>query len=356
MSQTMDFRSDNVASVAPEIMAALERVNHGTVASYGGDAISQRLDGLFSALFEKSVRVFPVSTGSVANALALSVMTPPYGAIYAHSLSHVNGEECGAPEFFSGGARVVGLEGEGGKIAPAMLERALASSGKGFVHCAQPAALTLTQSTEWGRVYSLAEVAALSAIARRAGLGVHMDGARFANAVAGLGCTPADITWRAGIDALSFGATKNGALAVEAIVLFRTELADDLAFRHKRAGQLASKMRFFSAQLEAYVADDLWLKLARHANRLAKRLGEGLARLDGATLVAPVEANEVFVDLPRSMVDGLRTEGALFFGWPEPWVDSPTIRLVTRHDMAEAEVDRLLEVAARLATQVRRSA
>ncbi len=352
----MDFRSDNIATVAPEIMAAIERANRGTVGSYGGDAISQRLDELFGTLFEKAVRVFPVSTGSVANALALSVMTPPYGAVYAHQLSHVNGEECGAPEFFSGGARVVGLEGEGGKIAPAALEHALAASGKGFVHCAQPAALTLTQSTEWGRVYTPAEVAALSAVARKAGLAVHMDGARFANAVASLGCSPAEITWRAGVDAISFGATKNGALAVEAIVLFRTELADDLAFRHKRAGQLMSKMRFFSAQLEAYIADDLWLRLARHANRLAKRLGDGLAALPGATLVAPVEANEVFVDLPRSVLDGLKAEGAQFFGWPEPWVDSPTIRLVTRHDMAADEVDRLVEVAGRLAARVRRTA
>ena len=348
----MDFRSDNVASVAPDIMAAIERANRGTEGSYGGDATTQRLDALFSALFEKSVRVFPVSTGSIANALALSVMTPPYGVIYAHQLSHVNGEECGAPEFFSGGARVVGLDGEGGKIAPESLERALATSGKGFVHCTQPAVLTLTQSTEWGRVYAPAEIAALSSVARRAGLAVHMDGARFANAVASLGCGPADLTWRVGVDALSFGATKNGALAVEAIVLFRTELADDLSFRHKRAGQLMSKMRFFSVQLDAYVTDDLWLKLARHANRLAARLGQGLAALPGCTLAAPVEANEVFVDLPRSVIDGLKAEGARFFGWPEPWVDSTIIRLVARHDMAEAEVDHLLNAAERLAALV----
>ncbi|MSO69590.1 MAG: low specificity L-threonine aldolase [Alphaproteobacteria bacterium] len=352
----MDFRSDNVASVAPDIMAAIEHANRDTAGSYGGDEISQRLDDLFGALFQKTVRVFPVSTGSVANALALSVMTPPYGAIYAHQLSHVNGEECGAPEFYSGGARVVGLDGEGGKIAPDTLARALAISGKGFVHCAQPAVLSLTQSTEWGRVYTPAEIKALSGVAQKAGLAVHMDGARFANAVASLGCTPADLTWRAGVEVLSFGATKNGALAVEAIVLFRTDLADDLAFRHKRAGQLMSKMRFFAAQLEAYLADDLWLKLAGHANRLAARLGQGLAALPGCKLAAPVEANEVFVDLPRGVIDGLKGEGAQFFGWPEPWSDSTTIRLVTRHDMAAEEVERLLEVTTRLAIKARRSA
>ncbi|MGD9537058.1 MAG: low specificity L-threonine aldolase [Alphaproteobacteria bacterium] len=352
----MDFRSDNVASVAPEIMAAIEAANRGTAGSYGGDEITGRLDALFTALFEKAVRVFPVSTGTIANSLALSVLTPSYGAIYAHEGAHANNEECGAPEFFSGGARVVGVGGEGGKLDPARFEAALAVSGKGFVHCAQPACVTLTQSTEWGRVYSPAEVAALAAIARKAGLAVHMDGARFANAVASLGCAPADITWRAGVDALSFGATKNGALAVEAIVLFRTELADDLAFRHKRAGQLASKLRFFSAQLESYVADGLWLRLAGHANALAKRLGDGLAALPGASLAAPVEANEVFVNLPRPVIDGLKVAGAQFFGWPEPWADTPTIRLVTRHDMAEAEVDLLIETAQALAAGKRRRA
>lgn len=341
----MDFRSDNIATVAAPIMAAIERANRGTEASYGGDAISQHLDERFTRLFGKSVRVFPVATGSIANALGLSVMTPSYGVIYAHQGAHANNEECGAPEFFAGGARVVGLEGAHGKIKPATLEAALALSGKGFVHCAQPAVLSLTQSTEWGTVYRPEEIAALSAVARASGLGLHMDGARFANAVASLGCAPADITWRAGIDVLSFGGTKNGALAVEAIVLFRTELAEDLAFRHKRAGQLMSKMRFFAAQLDALLTDDLWLGLARHANRLASRLAEGLAALPGASLAAPTEANEVFVTLPRGVIDGLKAAGALFYGWPEPWVDSPTIRLVTRHDMAEGEVDALLRAA-----------
>ena len=279
-------------------------------------------------------------SGSVANALALSVLTPSYGVIYAHKGAHVANEECGAPEFFAGGAKVIGLDGAHGKIVPAALEQALLLSGKGFVHCAQPAALSLTQSTEWGTIYRPEEIAALSAVARRGGLALHMDGARFANAVAALGCTPAELTWRAGVDALSFGATKNGALAVEAIVLFRTELAEDLAFRHKRAGQLISKMRFLAAQLDAYLAGDLWLALARHANRLARRLGEGLAALPGAALEAPVEANEVLVTLPRAVIEGLKAAGARFFGWPEPWADTPTIRLVTRHDMAEAEVER----------------
>lgn len=344
----MDFRSDNIATVAPAVMEAITRANHGTAGSYGGDEISLRLDEKFTRLFGKSVRVFPVASGSVANALALSVMTPSYGVIYAHQGAHVNNEECGAPEFFAGGARLVGLEGEHGKIVPKTLEAALMLSGKGFVHCAQPAALSLTQSTEWGTVYTPAEVAALSESARKGGLAVHMDGARFANAVASLGCAPADITWRAGVDALSFGGTKNGALAVEAIVLFRTELAEDLAFKHKRAGQLMSKMRFFAAQLDSLITDDLWLQLARRANQLARRLSEGLAAFPGASLAAPTEANEVFVTLPRVVIDGLKAAGALFYGWPEPWADSPTIRLVTRHDMADAEVDGFLRLAEKL--------
>jgi threonine aldolase len=344
----MDFRSDNVASVAPEIMAAIAAANRGTEAAYGNDAISKRLDGLFSDLFGKHVRVFPALTGTVANALALSVLSPPYGAIYAHRGAHVHLDECGAPELFTAGAKLVMLDGAIGKIALDSFEAALAASGKGFVHSVQPACLSLTQASELGTVYRPDEIAQLTAVAHRHGLAVHMDGARFANAVVSSGCTPAELSWRAGVDVLTLGATKNGALAAEAIVLFRTDLASELAFRHKRAGQLVSKMRFVSAQLEAYLTDDLWLKLARHANHQAARLGAGLERLAGARLLAPIEANEVFVELPRAVIDGLKAAGAHFYGWPEPWADSTQIRLVTRHDMAAGEIDALLAHVARL--------
>lgn len=348
----MDFRSDNVAGVAPEIMAAVTAANSGTAAAYGDDAVSARLDDVYSALFETEVRVFPVVTGTVANALAVSILTPPYGAVYTHRDGHLNTDECGAPELFTGGAKLAAVAGEYGKIDLAALRQALQTSGQGFVHAAQPACVSLTQATEMGAVYTADEIAAIAALAREWNMAVHMDGARFANAVAASGASPAELTWRAGVDVLSFGATKNGALAAEAIVLFRVALADDLAFRHKRAGQLLSKMRFVSAQLEAYVADGLWLRLASHANDLARALAEGLAAIPGARLVGPSTANEIFVDLPEQVIDALKDEGFQYYGWPEPWQHSTTIRLVTRHDMEAAEVAHFLARARSFCAQV----
>lgn len=341
----MDFRSDNVASVAPEIVEAVARAAQTSAAPYGGDPITAGLEPAFSALFEAPVRVFPVVTGTAANALALAAFTPPYGVVYGARDAHIENDECGAPAFMTGGAKVVGVEERFGKIVPAALEAAIARAGKGEVHWSQPACLSLTQPTEMGQIYTADEVAALTAIARRHALAVHMDGARFGNAVAASGAHPAALTWRAGVDALSFGATKNGAMAAEAIVLFDPGRAADLAFRHKRAGQLLSKMRFVSAQLAAYVADDLWLRLAAQANREACRLARGLAALPGAQLAAPVAANEVFVTLPASMIDGLAAAGVLFYRWPESDPAATTIRLVARHDTAPEEVDALLAAA-----------
>ena len=234
---------------------------------------------------------------------------------------------------------------------PQALDAAIAAAGTGEVHWSQPACLSVTQSTEMGQIYTPDELAALTGIARRNGLAVHMDGARFANAVAGSGLRPADLTWRAGVDALSFGATKNGALAAEAIVLFNHERAGELAFRHKRAGQLLSKMRFVSAQLAAYIADGLWLTLAARANAQAQRLAAGLQAVPGASLAAPAQANELFVTLPRPVIDGLARAGALFYSWPETDPATTTIRLVTRHDTADGEVDALVATAHRLASE-----
>ncbi len=341
----MNFCSDNVTGVAPEILAALVAANAGSVPSYGADAISQRLQAQFSELFETAVTVFPVATGSAANALALSVLTPPYGAVYCHATAHIQVDECGAPEFYTGGAKLATLPGAHGKLSAADLAAALGRAGTGVVHHVQPAALSLTQATEAGTVYRVEEVAALAEVAQAHGLGVHMDGARFANAVASLGCTPAEITWRAGVEVLSFGATKNGAMAAEAVVFFKPELAESFGYRRKRGGHLFSKMRFLSAQLEAYLTDGLWLNNAAHANRLAQQLARGLAALPGARLCAPVEANEIFVLLPEPVIAGLEADGFQFYRWEseQPGV----IRLVTAFDTREPEVLAFLESAQR---------
>ena len=345
----MDFRSDNVASAAPEIVDAVVEASRSSATPYGGDPWTEGLEPAFSELFETPVKVFPVVTGTAANALALAALTPPWGVIYAARAAHVENDECGAPEFMTGGAKVTGVEERFGKIQPQALAAALDAAGTGEVHWSQPACLSLTQPTEMGQVYTPDELSGLIAIARRHGLAVHMDGARFGNAVAASGASPAALTWQAGVDALSFGATKNGALAAEAIVLFDTGRAEELAFRHKRAGQLLSKMRFVSAQLAAYIADGLWLRLAERANREACRLSQGLAAVPGASLAAPVEANEIFVTLPRAVIDGLAAAGVLFYPWPETDPATTTIRLVTRHDTDAGEVGALIDTAQRLA-------
>jgi len=353
-----DFRSDNVASVADEIMAAIAAANGGTASGYGDDEVTRRLEPAYSELFETEIRLFPVVTGTIANALSLSVLSPPYGAIYAEAEAHVCQDECGAPEFFTGGAKLLPLHGKNGKIPPEVFRRAVAASPRGFVHAAQPAALSITQTSEAGAVYSAGEIAGLCDIARGADLAVHMDGARFANAVAALNTgneavSPADITWRAGVDILSFGATKNGALGAEAIILFRTELAEEMAFRHKRAGQLVSKMRYISAQLEAYIKDGLWLRLAGHANRMCAALTEGVGALPGVGVHNYGGANELFVELPTAAVAALREEGFQFYDWPEGVAGASqarqTIRLVTRHDTTDGEVDGLIAAVKRLA-------
>ncbi len=354
----MEFRSDNTAGVAEEIMAAIAAANTGTAPGYGDDEISRRLEPAYSELFETDVRVFPVLTGTIANALSASVLSPPYGAIFAEAESHIYQDECGAPELFTGGAKLIPLHGEGGKIPPEELRRRVQASGQGFVHAAQAAAFSVTQTSEAGAVYSAGEIAELSAIAKESGLGVHMDGARFANAVAALNAgnesvSAADLTWRAGVDLLSFGATKNGALGAEAIILFRTELADEMAFRHKRAGQLVSKMRYISAQLAAYIEDGLWLRLAAHANRMCALLAEGLGALETVRLDAFGGANELFVELPGAVIVALREEGFQFYDWPETIGAEAgrrgTIRLVTRFDTKESEVDGLIAAVKRLA-------
>ncbi|MFZ1429171.1 MAG: beta-eliminating lyase-related protein, partial [Geminicoccaceae bacterium] len=236
-----DFRSDNVAALAPEVLEALTAANHGTAGSYGADEATRRLAELAGELFETDVAIFPVFTGTAASSLALASLTPPYGAVLCHETAHVQVDECGAPEFFTGGAKLIGLPGADGKLTPAALTAPLAQAEAGGVHHVQPAAVSLTQATECGTVYRPAEIAALADLAHTHGLHVHMDGARLANALAYLGCTPAEATWKAGVDVLSLGLTKNGALAAEAVLFFDRTLATGFERRRKRAGQLASK-------------------------------------------------------------------------------------------------------------------
>jgi threonine aldolase len=313
----MDFRSDNVAGAAPEIMAALVAANSGNVSSYGADPWSVELDAAFSVLFDHDCKVFPVATGTAANVLSLGCICPGHGVVYCHQDSHIVTDECNAPEFYTGGAKLVTLPGENGKIDPAALDAQLALGWKGSQHNPQPSAVSITQATEAGTVYSPDEIADIAGRCRAHGMYLHMDGARFANAVAGLNCAPADLTWRAGVDVLSFGATKNGAMAAEAVVFFKPELAETFLYRRKRGGHLFSKARFLSAQLLAMLQDGLWLRLARQANGRARELAEGLGRLPGARVVWPVQANEVFVQLPAAAAAAMRQHGALFHTWSE---------------------------------------
>ena len=345
----MNFMSDNAAGAAPEILAALVRANDGIAASYGADDVTARLGEKLSTLFEKNVAVFPVATGTAANSLALATLTPHYGAVLCHEGAHIYEDECGAPEFFSGGAKLIPIAGAHGKLTPASIAAALGHFQRGFVHHVQPAAISLTQATERGTSYSPEEVAAIARLAKQDGMALHMDGARFANALAFLKCTPAETTWKAGVDAMSFGVTKNGALAAEAVIFFDPARAADLAYRRKRGGHLFSKMRFLSAQIEAMLDGGLWLKLAGHANAMAQRLARGLVELPSFALEHPVEANEVFARLPsKNAMSALLAADAKFYPWG-PIGDRPLIRLVCSFATREAEVDQFLAAAKRAA-------
>lgn len=345
----MNFASDNVTGVSPEIMAALNAANQGVAMPYGQDEYTQRLETQFKELFETDVTVFPVATGSAANSLALSVMTPPFGAIYCLAESHINVDECGAPEFYTGGAKLVTLPGSDGKIQAADLALVLERAGAGVVHHVQPASVSITQATEAGTVYTPDEIHALAEVAKRHNLYLHIDGARFANAVASLECSPADLTWRAGVDVLCFGATKNGAMAAEAVVFFDSALAKTFGYRRKRSGHLFSKMRFLSAQLEAYINENLWLRNASHANQMAKKLAQGLVGLPGVKLCYPVEANEIFIQLPEAVSSSLLADGFYFYHWGGE--DSTTVRLVTAFNTSEADVNAFIEATQRFSRE-----
>ncbi|MAG98265.1 MAG: beta-eliminating lyase-related protein [Alphaproteobacteria bacterium] len=348
MTNPANFGSDNTSGVSPEIMAALETANQGSASAYGADPWTGRLQDRFAEIFGTDVAVFPVATGSAANVLGLSMLTPRHGAIYCHAEAHIQEDECGAPEFYTG-AKLMPLEGPHAKLEPEVLAAALALTGSRPPHQVEPAALSISQASELGACYRPAEIAALSELVRSYGMALHMDGARLANALAFLDCSPADATWRAGVDVLSFGATKNGAMAAEAVVFFRPELADAFPYRRKQGGHLFSKMRFLSAQLEAYLNDDLWLRNARHANAAAQQLSAGLLAVPGAELAHPVEANEIFMALPEAVVAGLEAEGQNFHRWPGGSPDQPLIRLVTAFNTTDQSVGDFIAAAARQA-------
>lgn len=312
----MNFGSDNLYGVHPKIMDAIVAANAKlTDVSYCHDEGAAQAEAELSKIFETDVKAFLVMNGTGANSLALSSICPPFGGVFCHEGAHINTDECNAPELFTGGAKLLTLRGEGNKITPAAVEHALSKHVHGE-HGAKPSAISISNVTELGTIYSVKEIAALGKIAKSNKMRLHMDGARFANALMSLGCSPAEMTWKAGVDVLSFGGTKNGGMILEAVVFFDAGLADDFLYRRKRAGQLLSKGRYLSAQMLAYLNDDLWLENARVANALAQELSTGLNQLPGIRVSQPTQANEVFAYMPKKLYDALEAKGAHFYEWP----------------------------------------
>ena len=341
----MHFASDNTAPVPAEIVAALGKANAGHAPAYGADALSVAVRDRLRDIFEApEAAVYLVATGTAANALALSVLCPPWAAVFCHRNAHVEEDECGAPEFYTGGAKLVLVDGAHAKMTPGALEAAIAATGRTGVHNVQRGMVSLTNATEAGSVYAPAEVAALAGAAGAHDLPVHMDGARFANALVAAGCSPAEMTWKAGVDALSLGGTKNGLMGVEAVILFDPARAWEFELRRKRGGHLFSKHRYLAAQMHAWLEADRWLTLARAANASAARLAAGIAAVPGARLLHPVEANMVFTAFPRAAHRRLRAAGAQYYFWPaDPAPDGPedeplTCRLVCSWCTGEDEV------------------
>lgn len=349
----LDFTSDNSSGAHPAILEALVAANSGPAAAYGADEWTKRAEKALSDIFERDVSVFLVATGTAANALALSAVTDPWGAVLCHEFAHIAADECGAPEFFAAGAKLVGMPGAAGKITPAVLADALSIMPRGVVKQVQPQALALSQATECGALYTASEIAALAEIAHAAGMAVHMDGARFANALVSLGLTPAEMSWKAGVDVLSFGATKNGALACEAVIFFDPARAENFAYRRKRGGHTLSKGRLLGAQMEAYLKDGLWLDLAARANARAAELEHGLAALPGVTMPWKREINEVFAIVPAAMHARMVAAGARYHAWTpralepdqRPGADAIFIRLIPSFATAPAAVAALLAAA-----------
>lgn len=338
----MWFTSDNAAPAAPEVLAALARANDGPAMAYGADRETERARAMVREVLDApAAAVHFVATGTAANALALATLTPAWGAVFCHEAAHIECDECGAPEFFTGGAKLVKVPGAHGRIDRAALGAALAAAGGG-VHHVQKGALSLTQATEAGAVYAAADLAALAGAAKAAEVPVHLDGTRFANALAATGESPAAMSWKAGVDALCLGFTKNGAISAEAVVLFDDRAAWEFELRRKRGGHLFSKMRFVAAQVSALLEGGLWLRLAAHANAMAAALGQGLAAVPGVRVLHPVDANLVFADLPAAAHAAALAKGAAFYDMPGAPEGLVRVRLVASGATRPEEVEALL--------------
>jgi threonine aldolase len=338
------FASDNISSVCAEVMAAIEAVNVGDAPGYGADAASLELDRVFSGYFEKPVAAFAVGTGSAANAIALSLATTRFAAIYCHQSAHIETTECGGVESWSGGTKLVLLPGDQGRLSADALKSALARLPRGGAQSPTPAVVSLTQGTEAGTVYSLQQIAGIAAVAHERGMKVHMDGARFSNALVKLGCSAADMTWRAGVDILSYGATKNGGMSADAVVIFEPALKEQAGFLRRRNGQLYSKMRYLSVQLLALLRDGIAERNAQNANAMAERLAQGLSQIPGARFLQPVEINEIFVALPETARKRLAEAG--YTPRLRTASDDPHFRFVTAWDTSAEAIDRFVAVAA----------
>jgi threonine aldolase len=338
MKRTRHFASDNYSGICPEAWAAMAEANAGHEVSYGNDAWTQRAADLIREIFETNCEVYFVFNGTAANSLSLASLCQSYHSILCHELAHIETAECGAPEFFANGSKILLMEGANGKIDPAEIERAVKK--RADIHYPKPGALGITQATEVGTVYSVAEIQKLSDTAKKFGLRVQMDGARFANAVASLGIAPADITWRAGVDVLCFGGSKNGIALGEAVVFFNRELAHEFDYRCKQGGQLASKMRFLSAPWLGMLKDGAWLRHARHANEMAQRLEAGLQKISGVYVSYPVQSNGVFARIPNAAEAKLHERGWHFYTGVITGEES---RLMCSWDTTTEDVDGFVE-------------
>jgi threonine aldolase len=347
----VNFASDNVYGVHPRIMDAMVEANAQlTETSYCHDENASKTEAELSRIFETDVRVFLVLNGTGANSLALSAMAPPYGAIFCHDESHIGSDECAAPELFTGGSKLVHLHGEAGRFSAKSLETAIELTAARGEHGPKPSAVSISNVSELGTVYSLRETNAIAAVAKRHGMKVHLDGARFANALVSLKCSPAEMTWKAGIDVLSFGGTKNGAMMLEAVVFFDKALANDFLHRRKRGAQHLSKGRYLSAQMLAYLKDDLWLDNAKAANARAAMLAKTIGQLPGIRISQSVDANEVFAFMPRALHEALEREGAHFYEWPASGTaeGETHVRFVLSFATPEEDIDRFGKLVRKL--------
>ena len=343
----MNFASDNAYGAHPAVLEAMSACNQGAMMGYGADEVTTRTEAAMREVLEAPEAVVRfVATGTAANALALAQLCPPYGRIYCHQDAHIETSECAAPEFISGGAKLITLPGEGGKIAPATLAEAIRrGAGVGMIGGVN-GAVSITNATEWGTIYTPDEVRELARLTHEGGLPLHMDGARFANAIAAAGCSAAEMTWKAGVDALCFGGTKNGAMGVEAVVFFDPVKAEVFDYRRKQTGHVFSKQRFLAAQMLALVTDGLWLELGSRANANARRLGEAIVAA-GGNLLMPVQTNAVFATLPAELHRRARSAGALYYLWPDKTADGldpVPLRLVTAWDTPEADIQKFTDL------------